>query len=173
MIPSGAVVCAGCERGNGSGAGAEGPKPNIVFIVVDTLRADRVGCYGAERPLTPVIDEIAGEGVLFELATSQAPWTHPSMASLFTSVYPTVHGLGLRLATTGGHDAAKMRALNEGWVTLAEVLQGTGYETAGITVNPWMLKTNGFAQGFDHYDDTDTANEASGALAPRGPSTRR
>ncbi len=67
--------------------------PNVVLVVIDTLRADHVSSYGYERKTTPQIDAIAKRGVLFENAITQAPWTAASIASLFTGLYPSVHGL--------------------------------------------------------------------------------
>ena len=74
-----------------SGCGKKGPekrKPNVVLIVIDSLRADHVGCYGYHRNTTPNIDRLAREGVLFCNAISAAPWTLPSIASFLTSQYP-------------------------------------------------------------------------------------
>ena len=66
-------------------------KPNIIFILVDALRADKVGAYHIKDGLTPTIDAIADEGVVFERAIAQAPWTLPSVASMFSSCNPSVH----------------------------------------------------------------------------------
>ena len=67
--------------------------PDIVLIVLDTQRADRLGCYGHTRPISPNIDRFAAGGALFEQAVSPAQWTIPSHASLFTGLYPTAHGV--------------------------------------------------------------------------------
>jgi len=66
-------------------------RPDIVFIVIDTLRADRLGAYGDDHNHTPALDALAKEGVTFERAIAQAPWTQPSMASLFCACNPAVH----------------------------------------------------------------------------------
>ena len=70
-----------------------GFRPSIVFILVDTLRADYLGSYGFEGDISPGLDRLASESLRFENAFSQAPWTKPSIATLFTSLYPEVHGL--------------------------------------------------------------------------------
>ena len=66
--------------------------PNIVLIVIDALRADRIGAYGYGRPVSPNLDRLAAQGVVFERAITQGGWTKPSIASLFTSLYPHSHG---------------------------------------------------------------------------------
>src|SRR5260370_38348848 len=81
------LVAASCGR----------PKrPNVILVIVDTLRADALSCYGASAP-TPALDRIAGEGVRFEHAVAQAPWTPPSVASSLTSHYPPHHGIAVTL----------------------------------------------------------------------------
>jgi len=71
-------------------------RPNIILIVIDTLRAGHLGCYGYQRNTTPIIDRLAQEGVLFKNAISAAPWTMASIASILTSQYPCVLGLRQR-----------------------------------------------------------------------------
>jgi len=66
-------------------------KLNLVLVTIDTLRADRLGCYGYSRIETPNLDQLAKQGVLFENAVTHTPLTAPSHASLFTGLYPTVH----------------------------------------------------------------------------------
>ena len=71
------------------------PGPNFVFILIDTLRADHLGAYGYPRDTTPFIDSLAANGLLFESAVSQAPWTGASMASIWTSRFPSEVGAGV------------------------------------------------------------------------------
>src|SRR5262245_46845222 len=81
--------------------GTRQPPPNVVMIVVDTLRADRLGAYGNRRGLTPFLDSLAQRGVLFDNASAPSSWTVPSVASLLTSRYPSQHHVvtfGSRLA---------------------------------------------------------------------------
>ncbi len=145
---------------------ADTARPNVIFIMIDTLRPDRLGCYGYRRDNAPTIDALAKEGVLFERAISAAPWTQPSIASLFASVYPGVHGvIGYRKAYQGVKDEAKTVTVFVGsFQTLAESFQSAGYATAAIIANPFLVKGFGFDQGFDHYNDTITDNWVTGDI---------
>ncbi len=116
------------------------PRPNVVIIVIDTLRADRLGSYGNRRGLTPFLDGIAAESLLFERAYSTSSWTCPAVASLFTSRYPSQH----RVVTFDSVLAEQER-------TLAERLGDLGYRTAGFSANFRLMAKLGYAQGFDHW----------------------
>ncbi|MCA9242387.1 MAG: sulfatase [Phycisphaerales bacterium] len=137
------------------------PRPNIIFILVDTLRADRLGCYGYPDAQTPQIDALASEGVLFERAVSPAPWTLPAMGSIFTGVYPSVHKAN-DYSQGGGMLETKVRVVDDDWDTLAERLQAAGYETAAFSANPFIKESTGFAQGFDHFDSSFANNATQG-----------
>jgi arylsulfatase A-like enzyme len=117
------------------------PPPNVVIYLVDTLRADHLGCYGYDLGTSPELDRFAEGAFLFENAQAQSPWTRPSVASIFTGLWPQVHG-------TNGKDDA----LPDVAVTLAEMLHGRGYRTAAVTSNGNAHRANGFAQGFDHFE---------------------
>jgi arylsulfatase A-like enzyme len=120
------------------------PAPsNFLLITVDTLRADHLGCYGYERDTSSHIDSLAREGIRFEEAFSPTSWTLPAVASLMTSMYPSVHGC-----------IEVNRRLAESVVTLAEVLKGQGFGTAGFVSHTLVSQKYGFAQGFDVFDDT-------------------
>jgi len=134
--------------------------PNVLMVVIDTLRADHVGAYGYGYPTTPNIDLLADRGVVFEMVVSQAPWTAPAMASLFTGLYPSVHGLDGGIVwceqanpSAGDLPFAVQKALPLGHQTLAEVFREAGYSTAGFVSNLYVNSIFGFAQGFDHFDD--------------------
>lgn len=129
--------------------------PNLVLLVVDTLRADHLGSYGYPAPITPNLDRFAAESIQFDHCFSQAPWTKPAMASLFTSLYAHVHGQTNHEGKYWGGDSPEMRTgvLPDSAVTLAELLREHGYRTAGFVANPWLAARYGFAQGFDHFDD--------------------
>ena len=114
---------------------------NVVFYMVDTLRADHLGCYGYDKPVSPHLDAFAREAVLFENAFAQSPWTRPSVASMLTGLWPKTHGVN------GRNDALSPEAL-----TLPEMLASRGYRSAGITTNGNVAKAFGFAQGFDVYE---------------------
>ena len=116
-------------------------QPDIIFVVLDTQRADRLGVYGHHRNISPNIDHFAGEGVLFEQAISPAQWTIPSHASMFTGRYPTAHQV-----TQSSH------SLSPDLPHLAEVMQAAGYETVGFCNNPLVgILNNGFKRGFDTF----------------------
>lgn len=132
------------------------PLPDIVFVLVDALRADRLGAYGGARQLTPAIDAFATEGLLFEQVISQAPWTQPSVASIFSAVYPGVHQVrDYQLAWDATFTEAPSVAVFGGQLTtLAEALRQGGYQTAAFSANPFVAAEFGFGQGFDHFDSS-------------------
>ncbi|QDU66209.1 sulfatase [Engelhardtia mirabilis] len=117
---------------------------NVLLIGVDTLRADRVSALGYERPTTPQLERIAREGIRFQKARSQAPWTLPSFASILTSLYPSAHGAG-----RGGH--GEWTGIDPGTTSLAELLARAGYETHGIVANGLLSPRYGLDQGFEGY----------------------
>lgn len=128
-------------------------RPNVILISLDTLRADRLGSYGYARPTSPNIDEIARQGARFELAFAQAPWTTPSHMSLFTSLYPSAHGLNQSLDYFDGfsNGFGRFRRLPAERVTMAEVFQAHGYDTLGLVGGGTVAGALGFSQGFDIY----------------------
>jgi arylsulfatase A-like enzyme len=113
---------------------------NVVFLLIDTLRADRLGIYGYERPTSTTIDELARYGVVFENVVSQSSWTKTSMASLWTATHPINNGI-LRYN----------HVLPDEAVVPAEIFQQAGYRTVGLWRNGWVEPNFGFAQGFDVY----------------------
>ena len=116
--------------------------PNIIFITLDTVRADHLSAYGHARPTTPNLDRFARTGVLFENAIAPAPWTLASHASMFTGLLPQQHGADWSVPLSSSP-----------W-TLAEILRSRGYETAGFTSNLLYLQKGwGIAQGFENYAD--------------------
>ncbi|MEN8182139.1 MAG: sulfatase, partial [Myxococcota bacterium] len=117
------------------------PNMNVLLITIDTLRADHLGSYGYSRDLTPNLDAIAEKGVLFEQAFSHRGLTFPSVASIMTSKYVYTHGvIGMyKTELPASHD------------TLAEVMRGAGYRTAGFTSHAALSPSVGFAQGFDDF----------------------
>jgi arylsulfatase len=133
---------------------AEVPKrPNIIVILSDAQRADYLGSYGFEGDISPNLDKLARSSALFTRAIAQAPWTKPSVATIFTSLYARTH----RVVDHKGRfwnnvgDDFKTSALPDGATTLAEVLQAQGYRTVAWVTNDWLSEELGFSQGFDHY----------------------
>lgn len=119
---------------------AERDDVNVLFIVIDTLRADRLGSYGYERPTSPVLDYLASTGLRFAEHRAQSSWTKTSMASLWTSLYPQ------RVDVLGHRDTVNPEAEMP-----AEVFKEAGYTTAGIWRNGWVAPNFGFNQGFEVY----------------------
>jgi len=113
---------------------------NVVFILVDTLRADRLGIYGYERGTSPIIDDIGRYGIVFQHVIAQSSWTKCSMASLWTATNPTKNGV-LRYNHT----------LPQEVDFPAEMFKRAGFRTAGIWRNGWVAPNFGFDQGFDTY----------------------
>jgi arylsulfatase A-like enzyme len=121
--------------------------PNVVLISVDTLRADRLGTYGYDRPTSPTIDrQLAAQGVTVESCYSQSPKTTPSHMTMLTSLYPCVHRIPLWEGTRPGP------VLSPRANTLAEILKNAGYATAAFAGRGHMHRSRGFGQGFDVYD---------------------
>lgn len=114
---------------------------NIVFVVVDTMRQDHLGCYGYKRPTTPNIDRLARQSVVFENAYSHSPWTMPSVASMFTSLVPRDHGI-----------ANWKQPMAPRHLTLAEHLQANGYYTSAYVSHFIFKPKYHFDQGFDRFD---------------------
>jgi arylsulfatase A-like enzyme/Tfp pilus assembly protein PilF len=123
---------------------AQRARPNVLFITVDTLRADRLGCAG--YPIeTPAIDRLAEEGVYFPGLYTPAPVTLPSHASLFTSELPFSHGVRMN----GVH------ALGDSHTTLAEVFENEGYDTGAVIGAFVVHSMYGLGQGFSSYEDME------------------
>ncbi len=117
-------------------------KPNVVLIVLDTLRGDRLSCMGYDRPTTPHIDAIAAQGTLYTHAFSTCFWTLPAHASLFTGLHPLQAGATSETLHLPADDT-----------TVAEALSGVGYRTAAYVCNSWVSKERGFSQGFGEYTE--------------------
>lgn len=120
-------------------------RPNVLLLIIDTLRVDKLGCYGFPKEISPEIDKLAKNGVKFTNVISQCSWTRPSIGSMLTGLYPRTLGLYKE----------DFDILGEQHTTLAEILQANGYKTMGITSNPNINSVFNFNQGFDAYVDTD------------------
>jgi len=136
-------------------------RPNLILISIDTLRADRLGCYGGPHPTSPAIDAMAREGTRFANAYSAAPWTLPSHMTMMTGLYPSAHGVNPDRRRFQGvqHSSESFQIRgSEKLATLAERLSRLGYRTSAITEGGWVAAKFGFDQGFDTYvahDDDD------------------
>ncbi len=126
-------------------------RPSFILLLVDTLRADYLGAYGFEGEISPNLDRLAAESVLFESAFSSAPWTKPSVATLFTSLPPSVHGVtGMGKATWLG-EGSLTQVLPAEAETMAERFQSAGYRTAAFVANPLVSPRHGYSQGFELF----------------------
>jgi hypothetical protein len=119
-------------------------KRNVILLIVDTLRPDKLGIYGFPVDTSPEIDELGKNGALFQRVVAQSSWTRPSIGSFLTSKYPRQLGI---------YDE-KWDILPDKFVTIAEDLSRSGYYTIGLTANPNINKIFNFHQGFDVYVDS-------------------
>jgi arylsulfatase A-like enzyme len=117
--------------------------PDIVLVVVDTLRADRLSCYGYPRPTSPFIDQLAREGALFEDASAQYAWTVPSMVSMFSGRYVT----------------DRREILVDDVPCLAQTLRDAGYRTFAEVANQLIDEKGGLARGFEHFSSAPNTRE--------------
>ncbi|RXK50474.1 sulfatase [Halorientalis pallida] len=115
--------------------------PNVVFVVLDTVRKSSLTPYGCERETTPTLSAFAEVATTYEQAVAPAPWTLPVHASMFTGLYPSEHG------------ATQETPYLEGATTLAESLSAAGYETACFSANAWISPYTRLTAGFDHQDN--------------------
>jgi arylsulfatase A-like enzyme len=122
----------------------EAPRPNIILISIDTLRANHMGCYGYWRDTSPHLDALAKENILFERTYAPSSLTAPSHVSLFTSLYPLSHRiLGNSEVDSFSSDAA----------ALAELLKSQGYRTGGFSGGGQVSEVQGFRRGFDTWSE--------------------
>jgi arylsulfatase A-like enzyme len=169
-----ALAVAGAAAGAWMGTRRRAPRPNIVLVVWDTCRADRVSAMGYGRPTTPRLEALAAGGVRFRHCVSPAPWTPPAHASLFTGLLPSAHGLTV----------ARGERVRPGIPLLAETLRDEGYATACITANGWVSPLTGLTAGFDSVHEVwgrdqqkrrgeDVVAAARAWLAGRAPGDAR
>lgn len=128
-----------------------GDKPNVLILMVDALRADRLGVNGHSRPTTPNIDALAAEGINFSRAFSHSTWTKPSIATLFTSVYPSQHGLDQ--LTVEHQEGLGSEVLAADLTTIAERFRTAGFLTAAVVNQVHITSRFGFSQGFEVFDE--------------------
>jgi arylsulfatase A-like enzyme len=134
-----------------------GARPNVLLIVLDTVRADRLSAYGYPRPTTPELDSFANRAIRYTDFYATSPWTVPSHASLFTGLFPV------------RHRATQERVRLDGeFATLAEILQNAGYQTWGASGNPWMGPAVNLSQGFQGFVETWRSDLELGLPRPEG-----
>lgn len=130
-------------------AGGTTPPRTVVLISLDTLRPDRLGCYGGTPDVSPVLDALAAESVVFDQALAPSPWTLPSHMTMLTGLDPFAHGMSV-----------STRELNPAVTTLSESLAEAGYETGAFTDGGYVRASYGFGQGFDVFDDERHADDS-------------
>ena len=125
-------------------------KPCILLIVMDTVRVDHISCYGYQKQTTPYLDRFAQDALLYKNAYATASWTLPSIASILTGAYPGHHGAH-RVTTSNNYYPANK--LSDTYPTLPEILQESGYTTAGIVSCEWLTASFGLNRGFNYFND--------------------
>jgi arylsulfatase A-like enzyme len=138
----------------GAACSDHGPRPNVLLIVVDTVRADRLSSYGYQRPTSTHMDRLARSGIRFANVSSTSSWTLPAHASLFTGVMPIRHG------ATQEH-----RELGSEFSTLAGLLSDAGYATVAVSGNPLVSVTTGLDRGFASFQATRQARPRDSVAA--------
>ncbi len=136
------LVMAACEADRPSEPSV-GPSPNVILIVVDTVRRDHLGAYGYARDTSPNIDRFASNAVRYTNAISQAPWTTPSIASLLTSLHPATLGI-----------ENERSILGRDFVFLSEVLADHGFATGAVVSHLFLSSRMNFDQGFEYFDES-------------------
>ena len=130
-------------------------KPNVLLIVMDATRADHLSCYGYNRTTTPHIDSLAKDGVIYENNYSVGIWSLPSMASMFTSSFPSQHGYNAESMIIKPEENVfnvTEEVKSEGFdFTLAGVLSAQGYKTVGFSGCPWVSRATNLNQGFEEF----------------------
>jgi arylsulfatase A-like enzyme len=143
--------------------------PSLLVLLVDALRRDHLGCYGATPSPSPTLDALAARGLVFEDAVSQSSWTLPSVASLLTGLLPPSHGVAgeAREARAEGEAAAGTDPsfLPDPLLTLAELAQAVGVSTIGVSASPIISRSTNMSQGFERF--VELRRKGSGALWTR------
>ena len=147
--------------GTGQGLTTSGSSYNVVFVSVDTVRADYLQLYKSSGVETPNLASLAKDGILFEKVISQIPYTLPSHATMFTGLHPVAHGVRDNVEDI----------LGKGIHTIAETFQKNGYNTAGFIGSMVLNRSTGLSKGFEYYDDflsrADVRGEDLGAIERR------
>ncbi|MEW6071706.1 MAG: sulfatase [Planctomycetota bacterium] len=155
MLPTLAAALAGVTALGCGGSSGDEPRAPVVLIVIDTLRADGLGCYGAGAEAAPAITRLGAEGAIFRQVLAASPWTGPSVASILTGKYPDEVGIhGLR-------DPLPIAA-----ATLAERFQAAGFRTGAVVSNPLAGSAYGYDRGYEHFHLGRYKGEPGGSGRP-------
>ena len=128
-------------------------RPDIVLVLIDTLRVDHLPTWGYPKDTAPWLSAVADEGLVFEHAWSTSSWTAPSTASVFTGLYPPQHGviLGMQMTETQGAGTVELNTIPNDIATLPELMKAAGYSTHGVASNINIGDDIGFSRGFDRF----------------------
>ncbi len=133
--------------------GGDVHKPDVVLILIDTVRADHLGCYGYSRDTSPTIDSLAAAGTRWARVQAQSPWTLPAMATIMTGLTHRSHMAGVWDGLFYGLDPSLP--------ILPEFFKNEGYETAAFFNVLFMSADFGFHRGYDHYDCVSSVEEVT------------
>ena len=144
----------GCARSSSEPQAGQpaGPRPNVVLVVIDVLRADHMPFLDYSRNTAPFLGELAARGVVFRHTHSASSWTAPATASILTSLFPHQHRVITGL-TESRNFRLTLHRIPEEAVTVAELFQENGYRTFGVTDNVNVSARLGFEQGFDRFEN--------------------
>ena len=145
-----ALALAGCASAPEAPQQPDGPRPNVVLIVLDTTRADFLSPYGYERQTTPALQQLAKNATLYSRAFATDFWTLPSHASLLTGLSPIEAGA-----------TSETNHLPDDATTIAERLAEHGYITRAVVANSWLSMERGFGQGFQQFEEGWRRREAA------------
>jgi arylsulfatase A-like enzyme len=139
--------------------------PDVVVIVIDTLRADRLPFHGGPAETAPFLDQLASQSLVFDNAFSTSSWTAPATASIFTGLYPNQHGvvqgLVVGLDLQAAREGYSLNRIPDDLATLPVAMKELGYRTFGASANPNVDTRLGFERGFDHFIPFDPASGKS------------
>ncbi len=157
-----ASLLAGCRRSEPGGAAAARPSASIILIVIDTLRADHLGCYGYFRETSPRIDAFARQSVVFDRAYATMATTLPSHTSMLTGLYPLEHGVLANVGNGGApfHPGPGLRSI-------VELARAAGYRTAAFVSCTPLKRVGGLDVGFETYDTPPGAERNARQTAGR------
>jgi arylsulfatase A-like enzyme len=172
------LVCMACPEPGPAGQAPRlmpsGPPPDVLLVVLDTVRADRLSTYGHVRATSPQLDLLAEAGVVFEDVTAPASWTWPSHASLFTGLPPWKHGAHMQAGFAGASTPEGEQGtmpLDPKLPTLAETLGAAGYQTVALSANPYLEPKLGLMRGFGRAEvlpDKEVVAQAEALLQTKG-----
>jgi len=147
------VLALACTSGVTRDDGTAARRPSILLVTLDTTRPDHLSIYDYARRTTPGLDRLSRDSVVYTRMWSVSSWTLPSHASLFTGLFPAAHGAHFDVEGSSGIGGLRAGALDDRFMTVAELLGEHGYQTAAVVGGPWLKRVFGLMQGFASVDD--------------------